>query len=153
MNLTDLLDGRGVELRSAATKPQALAALAEVGAREIGRHPSAVLQGLLEREALGSTGVGNGVALPHARFDGLDRMYGVFVRLDAPVPYDAVDDRPVDLLFALLAPSDAGVEHLRALARVSRLLRSGELRQQLRLARSPDAMFALLTHEARPSAA
>ena len=153
MELTDLLDGRGVEFRSAASKAQALQAVADVAARELGVRPDVALQGLLEREQLGSTGVGNGVALPHARMRGMERPQGVFVRLDAPVPYDAVDDQPVDLLFALFAPVDAGAEHLRALARVSRQLRSAELRQQLRLARSPDAAFALLAREAHPSAA
>lgn len=153
MILTDLLDGRGVEFRTAATKAQAMSALAEVAARLIGVTPDAALDALLAREAVGSTGVGSGVALPHARLDALERMHGVFVRLDAPVPYDAVDDQPVDLLFALFAPMDAGAEHLRALARVSRLLRSAELRSQLRAARSPDAVFALLAQEARPSAA
>jgi len=98
-----------------------------------------VLDALLEREAAG--------------FKGLDRLRGVFVRLEQPVPFDAVDDRPVDLVFALFAPPEASGEHLRALARVSRLLRQGELREQLRKAHGADAILALLVQEARPSAA
>jgi PTS system nitrogen regulatory IIA component len=88
------------------------------------------------------------VAVPHARLKGLDRMRGVFVRLEQPVDFDAVDDQPVDLIFALFAPKDAtGVEHLRALARVSRLLRQSDLRQQLRQARTTDAIHALLVQD------
>ena len=98
-------------------------------------------------------GVGSGVAVPHARLPGLDRMRGVFIRLEAPVDFDAVDGQPVDLLFALLAPPDAGSEHLRALARVSRLLRQSQLREQLRQARTVDALYALLAQPASPTAA
>lgn len=153
MDLVQFLDHGAVEFRTAANKPQALAALADVASRRLGLPAADILQALNERERAGSTGVGGGVALPHARLAGLDRARGVFVRLDTPAPYDAVDDQPVDLLFALFTPPEAGTEHLRALARVSRLLRSGELRQQLRQARSPDAAFALLANEAHPSAA
>jgi PTS system nitrogen regulatory IIA component len=153
MDLTQLLDRRGVGLKAAATKSQALSALAEMATRSFEADPAEALAALLARERVGSTGVGGGVALPHARLKGLDRTHGVFVRLDAPVPYDAIDDQPVDLLFALFAPEDGGPEHLRALARVSRLLRSGELRQQLRQARSQDTVFALLAQEAHSSAA
>jgi PTS system nitrogen regulatory IIA component len=112
-----------------------------------------VLDALLEREALGSTGVGYGVAVPHARVAGLTRLRGVFVRLEQPIEFQAVDDRPVDLIFALFAPPDAGAEHLRALARVSRVLRQADLREQLRQAHGADAIHALLVREARSSAA
>ena len=124
-----------------------------MAARSFGLKPAEVLDALLEREALGSTGVGYGVAVPHARLKGLDRLRGVFVRLETPVPFDAVDDRPVDLIFALFAPPDAGAEHLRALARVSRILRQADLREQLPHAHGADAIHALLVREARPSAA
>ncbi len=106
-----------------------------------------VLEGLLAREAAGSTGVGHGVAVPHARLEGLTRMRGVFLRLDQPVDFEAVDDQPVDLIFALFAPPNASSEHLRALARVSRLLRQGDLREHLRQAHTPDAIHALLVQE------
>jgi PTS system nitrogen regulatory IIA component len=93
------------------------------------------------------------VAVPHARLAGLDRMRGLFLRLESPVDFDAIDGAPVDLIFALFAPPDAGSEHLRSLARVARMLRQKELRQQLRQARTPDAIHALLAQPARPSAA
>ena len=158
MQIGELLDRNAIALRvSAANKRQALAVIAEIAARKLRLDAGDILDALLEREAAGSTGVGHGVAAPHARLTGLEQMRGVFVRLEQPVEFDAVDDQPVDLIFALFAPVDAGAEHLRALARVSRLLRQPELRQQLRQARTADAMHALLVqedlHAARPSAA
>ncbi len=107
----------------------------------------------MEREAQGSTGVGRGVALPHARLHGLERMKAVVVRLERPVAFDAVDDQPVDIVFALFAPEAAQTEHLRTLARVSRLLRQGDVREHIRQARSPDAIYAILSREAEVSAA
>jgi nitrogen PTS system EIIA component len=154
MNIGDLLDRGAIAPRvSATTKRQALVATAEIAARRFGLKASEVLEALLEREAKASTGVGHGVAVPHARVQGLDRLRAVFVRLEQPVEFVAVDDRPVDLIFALFAPPGASGEHLRALARVSRLLRQAELREQLRKARGADAIRALLVEEARPSAA
>jgi PTS system nitrogen regulatory IIA component len=150
MQIGDLLDGTAIALRvSAANKRQALAVIAEIAARnfESKFEAGAILDALSEREQAGSTGVGHGVAVPHARLDGLTRMRGVFVRLEQPVEFGAVDERPVDLIFALFAPPDAGSEHLRALARVSRLLRQADLRQQLRKARTADAILALLVQE------
>lgn len=138
---------------TAATKRQVLQLVADVAARRTGQAAAGVLDALLCRERTGSTGVGGGVAAPHARLAGIDRMHGVFLRLDEPVAFDAIDDQPVDLIFALFAPLDADAEHLRALAKVSRVLRRGDLREQLRLARSPDAVRVLLTDEAQPSAA
>ena len=157
MQIGDLLDRNAIALRvSAANKRQALALVAEIAARNLGLEAADVLDALAEREQAGSTGVGHGVAAPHARLEGLERMRGVFVRLEQPVEFESVDDQPVDLIFALFAPVDAGSEHLRALARVSRLLRQAELRQQLRQARTADAVHALLVQDsgaARPSAA
>ena len=154
MNIGDLLDRGAIAPRvTATTKRKALKVAADLAARSMGVKPSAVLNALLEREKVGSTGVGYGVAVPHARVAGLTQLRGVFVRLEQPVEFGAVDDRPVDLIFALLAPADASGEHLRALARVSRILRQAELREQLRKARSADAIRALLVQEARPSAA
>lgn len=155
MNIGELLDRTAISARvSAANKKKALAVIAEIAARNFGLEPGNVLDALIEREAAGSTGVGHGVAVPHARLEGLQRMRGVFVRLEQPVEFQSVDDQPVDLLFALFAPKNAGAEHLRALARVSRLLRQGELREQLRKARSADAVHALLVQDvsARPAA-
>lgn len=155
MNIGELLDRSAISTRvSAANKKKALAVIAEIAARNFGLEAGEVLDALIERETAGSTGVGYGVAVPHARLNGLERMRGVFVRLEQPVEFDSVDDQPVDLMFALFAPRNAGAEHLRALARVSRLLRQSELREQLRQARTADAVHALLVQEAtaRPAA-
>src|SRR5579862_4575833 len=112
MNIGDLLDRGAISPRvTAPVKRQALAVVAEIAARSFGLKPGEVLDALLEREAAGSTGVGYGVAVPHARLAGLTRLRGVFVRLAEPVAFEAVDDRPVDLIFALFAPVDAHSEH------------------------------------------
>ena len=154
MRIEDLLDQRAITPKvSARTKRQALSLVAETAARRSGLEAGEVLDALLAREQAGSTGVGAGVAVPHAKLPGLDRMRGIFVRLETPVDYDSVDGQPVDLLFALFAPSDSGAEHLRALARVARLLRQSDLREQLRHAHTTDAIYALLAEPARPSAA
>ena len=154
MDIGDWLDREAIAARSGATsKRQALTVAAELGARAFGIDAGTVLEALVEREAEGSTGVGHGVAVPHARLAGLGRMRAVFVRMEQPVAFDAVDDQPVDLMFALFAPPEAGSEHLRALSRVSRLLRRTEVRQRLRKARSVDAIYALLVQEAESSAA
>jgi PTS system nitrogen regulatory IIA component len=148
MQIGELLDRNAIALRvSAANKRQALALVAEIAARNLGVDAADILDALSEREQAGSTGVGHGVAAPHARLEGLERMRGVFVRLDQPVAFEAVDEQPVDLIFALFAPVDAGAEHLRALARVSRLLRQADLREQLRQARNADAVHALLVQD------
>ncbi len=135
------------------SKRQALAALSEVAGRVLRLPPGDILDRLLEREADGSTGMGRGVALPHARLPTLVGLKAVFVRLETPVAFDAVDGQPVDLMLALFAPEGSGAEHLRALARVSRALRRGELREQLRNARTSDAIYALLAQESSTSAA
>jgi PTS system nitrogen regulatory IIA component len=148
----DLLSPTQVALRlSAANKRQALAMVAEIAARGAGVKAGAIFEALCEREAAGSTGVGHGVAIPHAHVMGLDRLRGVFVSLAAPVDFGAVDEAPVDLIFALLAPLASGSEHLRALSRVARLLRDPEVRRQLRAAPSAAALRALLVRD--PAAA
>lgn len=154
MQIGELLDRSAIALRvSAANKRKALAVISEIVARNLGLDAGYVLDALTEREQAGSTGVGHGVAAPHARLEGLERMRGVFVRLDQPVDFESVDDKPVDLIFALFAPIDAGAEHLQALARVSRMLRQKDLREQLRKARTADAIHALLVQDAaRPAA-
>jgi PTS system nitrogen regulatory IIA component len=135
------------------TKRQALSTIAEIAARTFHLKAARVFEALMDREALGPTGVGHGVAIPHARLAGLDRMRGIFVRIAPPIDFGAVDDKPVDLVFALLSPESSGSDHLRALARIARALRSAELRVQLRQAGGADAIRALLVHDARPSAA
>lgn len=154
MDIGDLLAANGVILRGgASSKRQALHAVAEAASHVLGLEESRIFEALMEREALGSTGLGSGVAVPHARLRDLERVTGVFVRLDTPVAFDAVDDRPVDLLFALFAPPKDGAEHLRALAAVSRALRSAELREQLRQARTTDAIRALFVKDQPATAA
>jgi nitrogen PTS system EIIA component len=134
-------------------KRQALALVADIAARNFGLESGDVLDALSEREQAGSTGIGHGVAAPHARLEGLDRMRAVFVRLETPIAFDAVDDQPVDLLLALISPTDSKSEHLRALARVSRIFRQATLREQLRQAHSADAILALLSQEQHSTAA
>lgn len=127
--------------------------IAALAAQSYGVDAEAAADELLERERLGSTGFGGGVAIPHAKLPGLDRMCGVVVLLDPPAPFDAVDDAPVDVVFALLSPQDSGAEHLKTLARVSRYLRDEAQVTRLRGAKSAEALHALLAGgEARDAA-
>lgn len=112
-----------------------------------------IVNAALERERLGSTGVGNGVAVPHARIAGIDKVMVVFARLESPLDFNAVDDRPVDLIVFIVAPLDSGSAHLRALAKASRLLRSQDMRQRLRAAPTKEAVFALISEDPKASAA
>ncbi len=154
MDIAELLAEDGIVLRSgASSKRQALQVVAETAASAMGLDSARVMDALLEREALGATGLGSGVAVPHARIDGLARVFGVFVRLDTPVAYGSVDDRPVDLMFALFAPPRDGADHLRALAAVSRAMRSPELRESLRRAHTVDAAHALFVTDNVPATA
>jgi PTS system nitrogen regulatory IIA component len=146
LEIADLVTPRSVvaQLR-APTKRQVLQELARRAGTVTGVADRRIYDALAERERLGTTGIGNGVAIPHCRLVELDRLCGLFARLERPIPYDAIDDEPVDLLFVLLAPADAGAEHLKALARVSRLLRDRAMCEKLRGANSADALYALLT--------
>ncbi len=126
--------------------------LAEVAGQVHAIQPALVLDGLQERETLGPTGVGHGIALPHARLEDLDRIVGLFVRLEKPLDYDSVDRQPVDLVFCLLAPKDSGVDHLKALALVSRTMRDAGVVAKLRANTDPAKLYAILT-EARANAA
>ncbi|HEY5070664.1 MAG TPA: PTS sugar transporter subunit IIA [Caulobacteraceae bacterium] len=154
LSVGDLLVPGSIAPRISATgKRQVIAVIAEMAGRGLGVKAAVVFEALMARESAGSTGIGYGVAIPHARVAGLANLRAFFVRLAAPVDFQAVDDQPVDLIFALLAPLDPGSEHLRALARVARMLRERDLRQQLRAAPSVAAIRALLVREARPSAA
>ena len=133
-------------LRS-ASKKQALQELARHASRIAGADERTIFDALLERERLGSTGVGLGIAIPHAKLPGLTALRGVFARAASPIDFDSVDEQPVDLMFLLLAPEGAGADHLKALARVSRLLRNHEICRKLRGADGPEAIYALLTEE------
>jgi PTS system nitrogen regulatory IIA component len=145
-DLADLVTPRGViaQLR-APTKRQVLQELARRAATMTGIPDKRIYDALAERERLGTTGIGNGIAVPHCRLPELTRLHGLFARLDRPAPFEAIDDQPVDLVFLLLAPTEAGAEHLKALARVSRLLRDKAMCEKLRGANSADALYALLT--------
>ena len=118
--------------------------LALFAARATGLDQKAILSALAERERLGSTGFGGGIAIPHGKVEGLDGIVGYVVRLSAPIDFQSVDGLPVDLVFMLLSPPDAGAEHLKALASVSRLLRDRQMLAKLRGARTKDAIYALL---------
>ncbi len=131
----------------ASSKKQALQDMARRAAELTGQHERAVFDVLLERERLGTTGVGHGIAIPHGKLPNLDRVQGVFARLERPIDFDAIDDQPVDLIFLLLAPEHAGADHLKALARVSRLLRDQGMCEKLRGSDSADAIYALLTQQ------
>jgi PTS system nitrogen regulatory IIA component len=154
MDIGHLLDRQAIIAKvSATSKRHALSTAGEIAARLYGLKASAIADSLIERERKGSTGVGAGVAVPHARVEGLTRLRGIFMRLETPIDFGAVDDQPVDLVFVLLAPADAKTEHLQALARISRALRKPELREQLRQARTQDALHALLVADTHSSAA
>jgi PTS system nitrogen regulatory IIA component len=145
MQLADFLDTDAIKTAlPGGNKRSLLQQLANLAAQRLGVDAAAILAGLNEREQLGSTGFGQGVAIPHARIDALDRIYGLFARLGEPVDYKAIDSRPVDLVFLLLSPADAGAEHLKALAAISRVTRDAATLERLRGARSRDALAALL---------
>lgn len=146
MNIADLISPAAVVPRlRVGGKKQLLQELAKRAAELSGFGERQIFDVLLERERLGSTGVGNGIAIPHGRLPGLQRLHGLFARVEPPVDFDAVDQQPVDLVFLLLAPEAAGADHLKALARVSRLLRDSQVCEKLRGAESRDALYALLT--------
>src|SRR5271165_4544348 len=146
MEIADLITPRSViaQLR-AANKKHALQELAKRAASMTGLHERTIYDVLLERERLGSTGIGMGIGIPHGKLPELAKLYGIFARLERPIPFEAVDDQPVDLIFMLLAPESAGSDHLKALALVSRLLRDRAVCGKLRGTDSADALYALLT--------
>ncbi len=128
-----------------SSKKQLMQELASLAAERSEIDQDTVYSALLERERLGATSVGDGVAIPHARLPNLESVSGVFVRLSQPIDYDAADEQPVDLIFLLLAPEAANAEHLRALAKISRLFRKTDFRDSLRGADGADALFLMLT--------
>lgn len=154
MDIHDMLDPAGVEHRLVATsKKHAIEQISRVAAKVAGLDQRLVFEVLLERERLGSTGVGHGIAIPHGKFPGLTRIHGAFARLETPVEFDATDGAPVDLMFVLLAPEAAGADHLKALGRVSRLLRDAQVVEKLRAAPSRQALYDLLTRDHASQAA
>lgn len=144
MDFSQLLVGDAVVADLPAANKKALfQALGALAGKAMGLDAKDVTDKLNERERLGTTGFGGGVAIPHGRLEGLDGIRAAFVRLDRPIDYAAIDDLPVDLVFMLLSPVDAGAEHLKALAQVSRRLRDRPFLAKLRGAGSPDALYAL----------
>ena len=154
MEIADLIEPEAIlpKLRS-SSKKQALQELAKAAARQTGADERAIFQVLLERERLGTTGVGNGIAIPHGKLPEIDRLQGLFARLERPIDFDSIDEQPVDLVFLLLAPESAGADHLKALARISRLLRPADYCNKLRGSDSRDAIYALLTQGTASQAA
>ena len=146
MEINDLVSPDGVFANLRVTsKKQAIQELARRAADISGQPERAVFDVLMERERLGTTGVGNGIAIPHGKLEKVDRLYGVFARLESPIDFQAIDDQPVDLIFLLLAPETAGADHLKALARVSRLLRDTQTCEKLRGTNTVDGLYAILT--------
>jgi nitrogen PTS system EIIA component len=127
------------------SKKQAIQELAGKAAKLTGQSERGIFETLMQREKLGSTGVGNGIAIPHGKLAKLDKLFGLFARLERPVDFDALDAQPVDLIFLLLAPEAAGADHLKALARVARLLRDPDVARKLRESRDAEALYAVLT--------
>jgi len=145
MHLSQFLDFDAIKpALSAGNKRVLLSQLANLAATRLGVKTSEILETLNEREKLGSTGFGHGVAIPHGKVEGLKQIYCLFARLSEPVGYKAIDGKPVDLVFLLLSPPDAGAEHLKALAAISRVIRNGATLEKMRGARSRDALAAVL---------
>jgi PTS system nitrogen regulatory IIA component len=146
VELSDILAADAVDAGLNVSNKKALfQQLASAAARRTGLGAKEIVAALNERERLGSTGFGGGVAIPHGKIEGLPRVCGYFARLSGPIEFQAVDNLPVDLVFLLLSPPDAGADHLKALARVSRVLRDRQTLAKLRGARSRDAIYALLS--------
>ncbi len=154
MEISDILEPRAViaHLR-AANKKQVLQEIARRASEITGEAERAIVDVLIERERLGTTGVGSGIAIPHGKLTTLPRLYGLFARLETPVDFESIDGQPVDLIFLLLAPGGAGADHLKALARVSRLLRDRAVCEKLRGSDNAEALYALLTENATSNAA
>lgn len=146
MELADILSEESVIVCTGlTTKREVLERLAEQAAKAAGQDPRAVFEAVYDREVLGSTGLGNGIAIPHGKFAGIPGVTAVFAKLSEPVDFDSVDDQPVDLLMLLLAPMGAGADHLKALARVARILRTESVVDALRSAPDAERLYEILT--------
>jgi PTS system nitrogen regulatory IIA component len=155
MHLSDIIDPKAIASGvKAQNKKQLLQDLAQGLASQTAVDSRIIFETLLQREKLGSTGLGQGIAIPHGRLPSINRVYGYFARLSSPVDFDSVDGEPVDLVFALVSPGHAGADHLTALARISRVLRDGAMLAKLRGATGADSLYALLTdHAITPASA
>ena len=145
MRLTEFLDFDSIRVGlGAGNKRQLLQMLGQTAGARLGFDTATIVDAIVERERLGSTGFGNGVAIPHGKIEGLTNIFAMLVRLAEPIDYKAIDGMPVDMAFLLLSPPDAGAAHLKALAAVSRTIRSGTTLEKMRGARSRDALAAVL---------
>ena len=154
MSLTDLVSPQAViPALKANSKKQALIEISEKAAGLSGIDSREVLDALIQRERLGSTGIGGGIAIPHGKLAKCGRIFGVFARLEKPIDFEALDDAPVDLIFLLIAPENAGADHLNALSRAARVLRDQSLATTLRSTRDPSALYSILVRSPTPNAA
>jgi PTS system nitrogen regulatory IIA component len=154
MDLSDLVTPQAIlPALKANSKKQVLQAIAEKAATLTGVEERDIFETLVKREKLGSTGVGGGIAIPHGKLAKLDRIFGLFARLPKPIDFEALDETPVDLIFLLLAPENAGADHLKALARIARLFREPGVVQKLRASSDGSALYAVLTEGATHNAA
>jgi PTS system nitrogen regulatory IIA component len=154
MELSELISSDSIVAPlKAGSKKQALQELSKIAENVTGISSRDIFGTVLQRERLGSTGVGQGIAIPHGKLDGLDKLFAIFARLETPIGFDAMDDQPVDLIFMLLAPESAGADHLKARARISRPLRDGEITKRLRESDSTAEIYAILTPPAASHAA
>ncbi len=154
MDLSKLLNPQAVRVVNHMTsKKRLFQELGEIAAQAYKLDPLVAINGLQERESLGPTGVGHGIALPHARLEEVPGIVGVFLRLEKPLDYDSVDRQPVDLVFGLFAPKDSGVDHLKALALVSRTMRDAAICTKLRANADPAKLYAILTENRTTAAA
>lgn len=148
MQISDILKPEAVKtLGSCSSKKRLFHDLGDIAITAYNCETAMVIEALMERENLGPTGVGHGIALPHARLSSIQQVHGIFLRLEKPLDFDAVDRQPVDLIFALLAPESAGVEHLKALALVSRTMRDPDMQAKLRANADPATLHAILTED------
>jgi len=146
MDLVDLISPESIiPALKAKSKKQALQLLAEHAAGALDINQREIFDTLLQRERLGSTGVGHGIAIPHGKLNSVEGIFSLFARLETPIDFDSIDDEPVDLIFLLLAPESAGADHLKALARISRLLRDPSAVEKLRASHDQDALYSVLT--------
>lgn len=146
MDLSDLIEVPAIlPVLKANSKKQLLQLLAEKASEVTGLSEREIFDTILQRERLGSTGVGNGIAIPHGKLPGIKAITGVFARLDHPVEFEALDDQPVDMVFLLLAPEGAGADHLKALSRIARVLRDAETVSKIRGTRDAAAIYAFLS--------
>ncbi|GAA4658356.1 PTS IIA-like nitrogen regulatory protein PtsN [Bartonella pachyuromydis] len=154
MNLSELIAPEAIiPALKANSKKQVLQILAEKAAELTGLNERMIFDVVLQREKLGSTGLGGGIAIPHGKLPDIDQIIGIFARLESPVDFEALDDEPIDLVFLLLAPENAGADHLKALSQIARVLRHADVIQKLRNTHDSNGLYALLIQNSESNAA